>query len=252
VSEFEKTSTRVAVVGSPRSGNSWIRSTIAGTLGWPEFAVHNYLDVPPVLPEKCFLQIHWYREPNFQRWLRDHNFVVMTVARHPLDTLLSALHYINFESQTCRWLEGNANLPGNLTGVSPCSQEFLDYALSVGAEDFLSITYQWWNDESSIRLRYEDAVRNPEIVLGREVARLGGTPQKLNEWLERLSMKNMQATHNRHGWRGEPGLWRQLLTPAVANAIYKRHKRVFETLGYTIGHYWLSRSAAVRNWNALK
>lgn len=244
-------STRVAVISSPRSGNSWIRSTIAGALGWQELAVHNYLDAPAELPEKCFLQIHWYREPNFQQWLINNNFVVLTVARHPLDVLLSALHYINFEPQTSRWLEGNAKLPGDLIGTNPCSNKFVDYALSMGAENLLSITYQWWNDESAVRVRYEDAVANPETVLGCEVMRFGGSTEKIGAWLDRLSIKNMQATHNRHGWRGQPGLWRQLITPADAKRIYARHKRVFDSLGYSVGRYWLTRSAALNNWTAL-
>ena len=50
---------RIAVISTPRSGNSWIRSVLAGALGMQEIAVHNYLDIQEQLPDRCFLQIHW-------------------------------------------------------------------------------------------------------------------------------------------------------------------------------------------------
>jgi hypothetical protein len=243
--------TRIAVVSSPRSGNSWIRSAIAGALGWEELAVHNYLDVPLAIPNRCFLQIHWYREPNFQNWLKANHFSVLTVARHPLDILLSALHYVNFEPETARWLEGNAELPGSLIGTTPRSKEFLEYSLSMGAENLLSITYQWWTDKDVMRVRYEDAVASPKTVLGGAVAKFGGDAGSIEPWLERLSISNMQATHNRHGWRGQPGLWRRLITPRDAHKIYRRHQLIFDTLGYSVGNYWLSNSSARKNWELL-
>lgn len=242
---------RIAVVGSPRSGNSWIRSTIAGALEMQEIAVHNYLDVTFPLPDKCFLQIHWYREPNFQAWLRTNQFRVLTVARHPLDVLVSALHYIRYEPGTSRWLEGNTNLPGDLANASPSSHEFLEYALSTGAEDLLSITYQWWSDPQTMRLRYEDVVASPEKVLGAKVALLGGDSSKVPSLLDHLSMEKMRATPNRHGWQGRPGLWRRLIVPQDAFRIYKRHRRVFDCLDYPIRPYFLTRSIANRNWTQL-
>ncbi|WP_448167538.1 sulfotransferase domain-containing protein [Burkholderia ambifaria] len=239
---------RIAVVSSPRSGNSWIRSTLAGALSMQEIAIHNYLDAPAVLPQRCFLQIHWYREPNFQAWLRANQFRVLTVARHPLDVLVSALHYIRYEPGTSRWLEGNVKLPGELANASPSSPEFLEYALGMGAEDLLSITYQWWNDPEVLRLRYEDAVANPEVVLGNQIAALGGSAQDVVPWLAHLSIDKMRATPNRHGWQGSPGLWRRLIVPQDAIRIYRRHRRIFDTLGYTIRPYFLTRASAYRNW----
>lgn len=216
-----------------------------------EVAVHNYLDAPSPLPMRCFLQIHWYREPNFQLWLRENQFTVMTVARHPLDVLISALHYIRYEPGTARWLEGNTNLPGALIGVSPSSPEFVEYALSMGAENLLSITYQWWQDPAALRLRYEDAVASPESVLGAQVAALGGDPRELSPFLEHLSIEKMRATPNRHGWQGRPGLWRRLIVPRDAVRIYQRHQRIFDALGYSIGTYFLTRKSAQRNWQLL-
>lgn len=241
---------RIAVVSSPRSGNTWVRQVIAGALGWTELAVHNYTDIVEPMPDKCILQIHWYREPNFQRWLDLNSFSVLTVARHPLDILVSVLNYLHFVPET-RWLEGNTGLPGNLQGKSPCSKEFLEYALSMGAEDLLAITYQWWQDKRSIRVRYEDALNDPELILGALVSQLGGDSSAVRPLLDQLAISNMQAVKYRHVWQGKAGLWRRLVVPADARAIYHRHRRVFDTLGYKLDAYWLTRSSAEANWRSL-
>lgn len=137
---------RIAVISTPRSGNSWIRSVLAGALGMQEIAVHNYLDIQEQLPDRCFLQIHWYREPNFQTWLAANKFRTLCVARHPLDILLSVMHYIRYEPDTAKWLGGNVDIPSQLLSASPASKAFLDYAIGDGAENLLSISYQWWKD----------------------------------------------------------------------------------------------------------
>ena len=242
---------RLAIVSSPRSGNSWVRLVLAGALGVPELSVHNYLDLPAELPPRCVLQMHWVREPNFRRWLRAHGFTVVTIARHPLDLLLSALHFVASEPETARWLEGDAGLPGGLAGAAPGSAAFLGYALGFGAETLLSVTYQWWQEPAAVRLRYEALVRDPAALLGALVASCGGDPGQVATWLEEASLPAMQARANRHGWQGSPGLWRRLIVPRDARRIFHRHRQVFQTLGYGVPPYFLSRAAAARNWQAL-
>ena len=216
-----------------------------------EVAVHNYREAPATLPDRCLLQTDWYREPNFQHWLNEHGFRVVTIRRHPLDLLISALHFIRHEPATARWLEGNAGLPGELVGRAPCSREFIEYALGFGAENLLSISYQWSDEPGAIKLRYEDAVRDPVGVLGTLIGALGGEPECVKPWLERVSLERMRATPNRHGWQARPGLWKQLIVPMDTIRIFRRHRTVFRTLGYTLEPYLLSRAAALRNWERL-
>jgi hypothetical protein len=239
---------RLAIISSPRSGNSWLRMVIAGAVQLHEIAIHNYLDAPAELPARCLLQIHWYREPNFQAWLKSKGFQVITIARHPLDVLISALRFITFEPMTARWLEGNTGLPGDLVGAAPCSEKFLAYALSFGAENLLSISYQWWQDADSIKLRYEDIVQQPAKELGALATRFGANADSTIPWLEKASLSVMRALPNQHGWQGRPGLWRCLITPVDANKIFSRHRTVFKQLGYSVGPYSLTRKTALKNW----
>ncbi|MGV7241907.1 hypothetical protein [Caballeronia sp. M23-90] len=242
---------RVAIVSSPRSGNTWVRSVLATTLSLDQIGVHNYVDLPAELPQSCILQLHWYREPNFQQFLVENGFRVVVIARHPLDLLISVLHFIQHEPLTSQWLAGNAEIPNELVGQSPVSETFLDYALSWGAENLLAISYQWWHDKSVIKTKYEDFVRSPHYAFSTVLNQLCGESMDLNEAIAQFDLKHFQAKVNHHGWQGRPGLWRQLIPFGRANAIYSRHKRIFDDLGYGISFNWLSASRAESNWRSL-
>jgi hypothetical protein len=239
---------RIAVTSTPRSGNTWVRGVLRDALDLEELAVHNYLDLPDVLPERVVLQIHWYREPNFQKFLRDNGFRIVVLGRHPLDVLLSVLHYVRHEPLTTRWLEGNVELPDDFSAETPYSEGFRTYATSWGAENLLSISYQWWLDRDAIRVRYEDLVQEPRDVFSGLIHQLGGHPGKLDQVIASHPLSLYKATPNRQGWQGMPGLWRQLILPSFARQIRHRHERVFETLGYHLRPYILTRRQAERNW----
>jgi hypothetical protein len=245
---------RVAIISSPRSGNTWVRSVLANSLDLQEIAVHNYLDAPAELPPRCIFQIHWYREPNFQRFLEENHFKSVIIGRHPLDVLLSVLQFIRHEPATSQWLLGNAEIPLDLAGQSPSSDAFTDYALGWGAENLLSVTYQWWHDQRALRVKYEDLVEGSSEKFARLVYALAGeTPRaRLDESLKRFSFKYFQSLPNHHGWAGRAGLWRQLIPTRAARAIYRRHRHLFDVLGYEVPWTWTTRRQATRNWESLR
>lgn len=242
---------RIAVISTPRSGNTWVRGVLRDALDLQELAVHNYLDLPPVLPERAILQIHWYREPNFQKFLRDHGFKVVVLGRHPLDVLLSVLHYVRHEPLTTRWLEGNVELPADLSTETPWTEGFGTYATGWGAENLLSISYQWWFDSDAVRIRYEDLADAPQPVFSSLIQQLCGTSGKLDQVLASHPFSLYKATPNRQGWQGVSGLWRQLILPSLAMRIRHRHDKVFRVLGYRLRPYMLTRAQAERNWQRL-
>jgi hypothetical protein len=242
---------RIAVISSPRSGNSWIRSTLAAALGFPELAFHDFCDAPSDLPADCLLQIHWRREPLFQEWIAKNDFRVLTVARHPIDVLLSALRFSRREPQVARWLNGATQLPISLGKEGPASPEFMNYCLSEGAENLLSVTADWWDRPGVIQARYEDAVHNPRVVFDRLIRELGSNCDNLDACLERTKLSAFQATPNQHGWRGQPDHWTELVPTFDAVRIYWRHRSVFKTLGYPLRVNWLAKSTAARNWRSV-
>jgi Sulfotransferase domain len=243
---------RIAIVSSPRSGNSWTRMVLARTLGLEEIAVHNWTDLPRELPKNCILQIHWYREPNFQSFLRENEFRLIVLARHPLDVLLSVLHFIGYEPMTARWLEGNCAISPELIESSPVSAAFNRYATSWGAENLLSISYQWWHDPATLRIRYEDLVGDPKGEFAAIAKTFDGSTDRLETILQEINFETFRAMPNRHGWQGQPGLWRRLIPTITALKIYAYHRRVFNTLGYPPPLSLVTRANAKRNWEQLK
>ncbi len=167
---------RVAIISSPRSGNSWLRTLLAGTLDIPEFAVHNWREIIDPLPESCVLQIHWYREPGFQKYLHDNGFKIITVTRHPLDILLSVLRFCKYDPNNARWLEGNCNLDYLFEqDATPICPAFLEWCTSFGCENLLSVSYQWAHEPNVTKVRYEDLLHNPRDIISTLTSRLTGS-----------------------------------------------------------------------------
>ena len=228
----------------------WLRWLLRDGLQIPEIAVHNFSEVNS-LPDECVFQLHWYREPNFQHFLSENGFRTIVLSRHPLDILISVLHFIRYEPATARWLGGNCEIPTALAGKSPASDDFLDYALSFGAENLLSVTYQWWHENSAIRLRYEDLVADPERQVDALAERLAVARQPIIDAMHINTLETFQALPNRHGWQGRVGLWQKLIPSEHAVRIFDRHSLVFDKLGYTVEPMPLPRLEATKNWEAL-
>ena len=243
-------SLRVAVIGTPRCGNTWVRSVLGEILRLEQFAVHNYTELGPI-PDRAIVQLHWYREPCLQRFLREYGFRTLVLSRHPLDVLVSILNFIRYEPATARWLEGNAEIPPSLVGQPPTSKEFLRYATGWGAENVLSISYQWWHDPDAVKVRYEELVEQPHELLLSLARIFDPNAQDHNGAISRFSVPFFRNLPNRHGWQGRPGLWRELVVYFDARRIYQRHKRVFDVMNYSVRPYWLSRARALRRWEEL-
>jgi hypothetical protein len=98
---------RIAVVSTPRSGNTWFRRLLATTYGLEEWAVHNPADLDRAgLSSRCLVQLDWQRVEPFTSMLQRQRFRVVVLSRHPLDVLISILHFAPHEPLTARWLEG--------------------------------------------------------------------------------------------------------------------------------------------------
>jgi Sulfotransferase domain len=241
---------RIAVISSPRSGNTWVRSVLGDILRLQQFAVHNYIELENI-PDRCIVQLHWYREPNLQRFLNDRRFKTLVLARHPLDVLVSILNFIRHEPKTARWLEGNAEIPPSLAGQAPTSQDFLKYSKSWGAENVLGVSYQWWHDPDAIKVRYEELVQRPHEALLNLARVFDPAARDEDDAIGRFGLPFFQGLPNKHGWQGRPDLWRQLIVYSDARAIYRRHKRIFDVMGYSVRPYLLTRAAALQRWKEL-
>jgi Sulfotransferase domain len=245
---------RLAVVSTPRSGNTWLRILASFLYQVEHLAAYNPGEVDwEHLPESCAFQTHWHRTPALERDINDAGFRVATLARHPLDVLVSILHFVRHEP-TSRWLEGEGGGEESILGVGPTSRAFLDYAAGPRARALLSVTAEWWSAPLVHRMRYEDLVADPEGEAARLCGFLGVDPVvRIGDAVEAARIEKLRpSVTNEHFWQGTPGLWKRLLPADVAHRIARAHAEVFRALGYGADpDETLSREDGEVNWERL-
>ena len=240
---------RVAVVSSPRCGNMWLRRLLVAAYALEERSAHTPAEVDwDDLPERCALQLHWHRTAEFRRRLRRGRFRVVVLARHPLDVLLSILHFAPHEPATARWLDGEGGDESALAAADPASPAFLSYAVGPRARALLSITPEWWG-HGDARVRYEALVDDPVEELGRVCDELGVPPVvEPARAVDVVSFERLRAeATNQHFWQGRPGLWKELVPTHAALEIAAAYPEL-AALGYTVG---VDDPTARERWRAI-
>lgn len=228
---------RLALLSTPRSGNTWTRAMLGSLYDLEQIPVHHPEEIDwENLPRRCVIQIHWYPIEPFLTQLREHEVRVVVLARHPLDTLMSWLNYVYYIHQEGYCEGGGKCLDCGIVGVSPRSEAFLEWTRQEYARCFLYHSPSWWIQPGAIQVRYEDLVAEPEPALGRLADAVGEPVRRsIAEVVEANSIgrkKPGQDTWHFHFWQGQPGLWRKLIPAAEARAIAASIPEPFEMLGY--------------------
>lgn len=250
------TATRLAIVGTPRSGNMWLRRLLSTVGGLKESSADTPAGVAwDELPEACVLQLHWPPTESFAALLEHEGFRPVVLTRHPLDVLVSILHFAQHEPRTARWLNADAGDERSLVGADPCSAAFLSYATGPRAQALLGVTVAWARAQTlASAVSYEELVASPAAVLARVCTATGLEPAGPFE--DAVAANGFEALRSQNGndhfWRGRPGLWRTLLPGDRASVIASAHAASFEQLGYDLDpDPALTEAAARANWAAV-
>ncbi|SIO14739.1 hypothetical protein SAMN05444166_2700 [Singulisphaera sp. GP187] len=249
---------RLALVSTPRSGNTWTRELLGSLYELEQIPVHHPEEIDwENLPRRCVIQIHWYPKDEFLDSLQRYGVRVAVLARHPLDVLMSWLNYVYYVHQEGYCPGGGECLDCAIVGVHPRSAAFLEWTRSEYARCFLFHSPAWWNRPDVLRIRYEDLVADAQGALERLVPEIGDPPRKsIAEVVDANAIgrkKPGQEVWHFHYWQGQPGLWRSLIPAAEARAIAQSIPEPFETLGYPCDpDEQLEPIAADRNWNRLQ
>jgi SAM-dependent methyltransferase len=234
----------------------WLRRLLGALYDLEDMSADTPAAVPwTELPNACALQLHWPPTASLLEQLDHAEFSTVVLARHPLDVLVSVLHFSQFEPRTARWLNrhGGTELP--LLGGEPCSDAFRDYATGPRAAALLSVSVDWWRSPRlDAPVRFEELVAAPQAVLERVAETLGGsTPERVAEATESATFDSLRSeTGNAHFWRGRPGQWRSLITADDVAAIARAHPAAFGELGYEAdADPSLTEEQARANWRAL-
>ncbi len=227
----------------------WLRRLLAAGFVLHEVSAHTPAEVDwDGLPERCVLQLHWRRTPEFADLLRQHRFSVATLVRHPLDVLLSILQFARHEPETARWLDGEAGDESSILDADPSSPEFLAYATGPRARALLSVTPEWL-PYANATVHYADLVADTAGCLH---AIAHALPQR-----PRLSPVHVAASvtfaglkteaRNNHFWRGRPGVWREVLSDDVARAIANAQPSVAD-LRFSVEPIGVTAEQARERW----
>ncbi len=251
---------RLAVVGTPRSGNTWLRRVLAtaydfaGDAGW-ERAVHDPAEVDwGAGPARSIVQVHIRRGQGLEGILSAHGVRAVVPRRHPFDVLISILQYATHVHDTHLWLAGQGGDESAIRGLGPNHPDFLAYAAGPRARALLAVSPEWSEAPGSVTVRYEDLVAEPVPTLGRLAEALGRPP--VVAWEEALAANTMDALRKTHGfghiWKGRPGLWRLVLTPDSAAALAKAHRPLLDAFGESAdADPDLTSERATANWRSL-
>jgi hypothetical protein len=248
---------RLAIVSSPRSGNTWLRAMLAEAYQFEyQRALHRPSDLGwRRLSPRLLLQLHWPPTHAFRARLARHRFRVITLARHPLDLLISVMRFSSHEPETAQWLNGRNGDESAIHGAAPMSKAFLDYAVGPRAAVLLGVGPRWWGRPGVHCIRYEDLVRDPIDTLEKLLAALGKptNPDSLPQAILAGSFHKLRAdSDNQHFWKGQPGVWKKLLTADAATRIAAAHPRSFQDLGYDCDpDPALTAEEAQANWRQL-
>jgi hypothetical protein len=226
---------RIAILSTPRTGNTWLRRLLDGVYSMPQIVQDNPSDVEwERLPPRCILQLHWNRDPAVLEKLDQYAFRKITICRHPLDVLISILHFSSVHADTSSWVAGNGGSEEAIVNVLPRSPAFLEYAIGPRADILLSVSRQWVTDTECLVMRYESLVREPIHELTVLCDRLQPAPDDAIQYAVQANTmeKLWNGDTNQHCWQGTAGHWRRLLPAQEAHRIAAHHREVFETLGY--------------------
>jgi len=232
----------------------WLRRLLVTLYGLEERSAHTPAEVDwDGLPERCVLQLHWYRTRELRRQLGRAGFQVVVPVRGPLDALLSILQFAPHEPETARWLDGLNGDERSIVGATPTSEAFLRYATGPRAKALLDVSPRWW-DHSVYAVRYVDLVDDPVARLTELSAAVGApTSTSPSEAVEQASFRRLAAeARNNHFWRGRPGHWRELLPADVVEPIVRAHRDLMRRFDFTAEpDPTLTTEEALSRWEAL-
>jgi hypothetical protein len=226
---------------------------VAQATGGVDAAAHSPSEIAwESVETPCIVAMHCHRTPAFQSFLADAGFDVLTMVRHPLDVLVSILHFSKYEPATARWLEGEGGDESPLRCADPASTEFLDYALSRRAALLLNVSSEWYSSAREV-IHYEPLVADTAGTLHAILRRLGCSMlATADDVAIHNSLDRLRRFSKYHFWRGEPGLWRRVIPTSYQLSIYGRYRDLFELWGYPRpDDSPLSAAEARENWSTI-
>jgi hypothetical protein len=245
---------RIAILSTPRSGNTYLRVLLANAAGLHQLSAHHPADIEwQHLPESVVIQLHWPRTEYLCSLLESAGVAAMTVVRHPFDVLVSVLRFAQTEPDTIEWLWGEGGDEERLVDADPTSEAFARWATGPRAEALLAVSDSWLDDPACMTVRYEELVSAPAAVASRILqAHCLKAVMPLEEAIAASAPERVNALLGlRHSWRAHPGTWEQLMPESLVRRLEPIHRERLRRLGYPSAVGGVGEDEARRRWKQL-
>ena len=228
----------------------WLRRLLVALYGLEERSAFTPDELDwDALPERCALQFHWHRTPEFLgpprplRLLRGRPRAAS--ARRPrLDPPLRPARAGHGPLARRR---GRRARPSSAAPTRPRAA-FVEYARSPRAQALLSVTPEWW-EHADARVAYESLVADPADELGRiasRARRADGSSRRPRRSRASGSSGCSRRRRTSTSGRGASGCGRSSCRRPVALEIAEAYPGM-RRFGYTVG---VDEATALARWRA--
>jgi hypothetical protein len=155
---------KIIVVGTPKTGNTWVRHLLSSVYGLPQvdlnadFGANRWND----FGARWIGQEHYHPTPEILEWAAQNGVVFVTPVRHPADVLVSLRHHVqNHQEPTSDVLLPGSMLQDGKDVFGLHTRAFVERGFYLN----LHLSIYWLRGGWSHAIRYEDIWRDPVEAL---------------------------------------------------------------------------------------
>jgi FkbM family methyltransferase len=219
---------RLAILATPCTGAPWLARALGGAIEAPALSLDHPADVPwASLPSRVVLEVPSNRTQLLRQRLGELNFVVVSISRHPAETLLSIADLCGVgSSDASRSWQGRPLGVAEGPGPGLDEDRFLEWATSGAAHRLLRISPSWWVIPSTVQVRFEALVHGDGEVCSTILDECGWQGPRLPM---SAPLSELEMDLNRHQ---QGSLAERLRSGDGSQRIYEALRDVFDTLDY--------------------
>lgn len=242
---------KILIASTPRSGNTWLKLLLSEIYNLPIVSLTTSFDEAryELSTDRWVAHQHYYPQPHLLSWAKQKGVHLLTMVRHPADTLLSLVHYLRnlppaFSPEETGQLP---RLDGEVFG--PETIRFVEREFS----SWLGISVGWVLARASLVVRYEDLRCGPLATLSALTSKICPIPQPrikraiaMCEFDKLHTRSELDAKFFRSGRIGEG---RIALPPSMLNILSSREPYISQ---YAILGYEADREGGSSEYDSLK
>jgi len=234
---------KIVVVGTPKTGNTWVKHLLADVYDLPLVKLKPEFDraEAEAAGPRWVAHQHYLPKQSLLDWGAANNVAFVSVVRHPGDVLISLWHHMQQRRSHSTSNFGDLTQDASILSqgdnvVSEQTQTFVEHSFHL----YLNLSIAWLDQPGTATVRYEDLWNCPVAALSDLTnSILPVSNDRLQLALcgcELGLMQSLLDPEKKLIRQGGVGGWRAALSPGLKNALITLdpYPAQFEALGYTM------------------